>query len=192
MNFSTSSSSSSAAASGDAEASTSGGAADPAAAPSRWQDFFVPRRAASANAPRPEAWRERLPRKGTGYGRHGVRLRARDAARFERMRLVLGYYDLPENAGLPKPPPPSTATISNLQALFFTDDVDSYYKLALLSYRAKQANRELVAPALEATNALLDRLEAAGDGGGDDDADAVGGGEGGSGSSSGSSSAGQP
>jgi hypothetical protein len=60
------------------------------------------------------------------------------------MRLLLGYYDLPANAAKPRPPPPSHVTINNLQALRFTRDVDPYYKLALLSYRSKLENLELL------------------------------------------------
>lgn len=76
--------------------------------------------------------------------RYGPELRERDPAAFERMRLLLGYYDLPANAGQPRPPPPSHAVINNLQALRFTKDVDPYYKLALLSYRGKLENLQLL------------------------------------------------
>lgn len=60
------------------------------------------------------------------------------------MRLVVGYYDLPQNASKPRPPPPTHVTVNNLQALRYTKDVDPYYKLALLSYRSKLENTELV------------------------------------------------
>jgi hypothetical protein len=69
-----------------------------------------------------------MPRKGDGVGRYGVLLRERDPARFERMRLVLGYYDQPENSHLPRPPPVGRVAVNNLQTLFFTRDVDPYYK----------------------------------------------------------------
>jgi hypothetical protein len=68
-----------------------------------------------------------MPRKGVNLGRYGVLLRQHDPERFERMRLVLGYYDLPENAHLRRPPPLRTAMVNNLQTLFFTRDVDAYY-----------------------------------------------------------------
>jgi hypothetical protein len=76
--------------------------------------------------------------------RYGPELRDRDPAAFERMRLVLGYYDLPKNAHKARPPPPSHVTINNIQSLQFTRDVDPYYKLALLSYRSKLENLELL------------------------------------------------
>jgi hypothetical protein len=60
------------------------------------------------------------------------------------MRLVLGYYDLPKNAHKPRPPSPSHVVINNIQSLQFTRDVDPYYKLALLSYRSKLENLELL------------------------------------------------
>lgn len=60
------------------------------------------------------------------------------------MRLIVGYYDLPENRNKPKPPPPTHVTINNVQTLKFTNDVDPYYKLALLSYRSKLANLEIL------------------------------------------------
>ncbi|KAF8066178.1 hypothetical protein HT031_002500 [Scenedesmus sp. PABB004] len=75
------------------------------------------------------------------------------------MRLVLGYYDSPAGRGAAPPAPPVSATVNNLQALRWTAEVDPYYRLALLSYRAKLANAEL-APALAATRSFLDALAA--------------------------------
>jgi len=103
-----------------------------------------------------------------------VLLRARDPARFERMRLVLGYYDSPSLFGgkgasspaaaskthggpppPPPPPPPRHATLSLLQTLWFTPDVDPYYKMALLSYRTRPLNRAVAEAALPRAEALL-------------------------------------
>ncbi len=99
------------------------------ATPDSWQAFFE--RPGRKKAPRPDAWRARMPggpRPTTPRGRYGVLLRERDRARFERMRLVLGFYDQPENAGLKRPPPVEAVSVNNLQTLFFTRDVDPYYK----------------------------------------------------------------
>lgn len=62
--------------------------------------------------PRRERYKARLP---AGFGRYGVHLRKRDPQAFERMRLLLGFYDQPENAHLPRPAPPESVTINNLQ-----------------------------------------------------------------------------
>jgi hypothetical protein len=70
------------------------------------------------------------------------------------MRLITGFYDMPENAHLPKPPPPDSVTISNLQSLRHLEDVDAYYRLALLSYRTKDLNQQVEA-GLAATRAFL-------------------------------------
>jgi hypothetical protein len=95
-----------------------------------------------------------------------VLLRARDPARFERMRLVLGYYDPPSLLAGPggdggsaakkttPPAPPRHATLSLLQTLWFTPDVDPYYKMALLSYRTRPLNRA-VSASLPRAEALL-------------------------------------
>lgn len=97
----------------------------PSSSARSWKSFFE--RTGRRKA-RPGAWRERMPRKGEGIGRYGMLLRERDEARFERMRLILGFYDQPENVHLPRPPPVKSVMINNLQTLFFTGDVDSYYK----------------------------------------------------------------
>eukprot|EP00877_Chromochloris_zofingiensis_P004612 jgi/Chrzof1/14151/Cz08g27020.t1 len=89
----------------------------------------------------PDAWKSRIPK---GQGRLGVKLKEQDPERFEQMRLLLGFYDMPENSHLPKPPPPKSVTISNLQTMWFTDEVDPYYKLSLLSYRAKELNKSVM------------------------------------------------
>jgi hypothetical protein len=47
--------------------------------------------------------------------RYGPQLRDIDPAAFEQMRLVLGYYDLPENRSKPRPPLPTHVTINNMQ-----------------------------------------------------------------------------
>eukprot|EP00878_Enallax_costatus_P010862 GHUV01011342.1.p1 GENE.GHUV01011342.1~~GHUV01011342.1.p1 ORF type:complete len:125 (+),score=42.96 GHUV01011342.1:2739-3113(+) len=82
-----------------------------------------------------------------------------DPAAFEQMRLIVGYYDLPENRNKPRPTPPTHVTINNLQTLKFTKDVDSYYKLALLSYRSKLANLEIL-KGLEKSQAFLQKMSA--------------------------------
>jgi hypothetical protein len=108
----------------DASSSGGGPGASPAP-PASWEAFFERRGRRKA---RPGAWRERMPGRGEEGGRYGVVLRERDPALFERMRLVLGYYDQPENTHLPRPAAPSTAHVNNLQTLFFTRDIDPYYK----------------------------------------------------------------
>ena len=47
--------------------------------------------------------------------RHGTRLFQLDPAGFERMRLVVGYYDLPQNRHRRRPDPPSHVTVNNMQ-----------------------------------------------------------------------------
>ncbi|GBF94519.1 hypothetical protein Rsub_07053 [Raphidocelis subcapitata] len=143
---------------GDASSSSSAPAGPSGAAPpAGWEAFFERRGRKKA---RPGAWRERMPGRGAEGGRYGVLLRERDPELFERMRLVLGYYEQPENAHLPRPAAPRTAHVNNLQTLFFTRDIDPYYKLSLLSYRCKQTNRDLLTGPLQRTAAALDRLEA--------------------------------
>eukprot|EP00879_Flechtneria_rotunda_P023901 GHRR01025312.1.p1 GENE.GHRR01025312.1~~GHRR01025312.1.p1 ORF type:complete len:218 (+),score=64.30 GHRR01025312.1:192-845(+) len=85
-------------------------------------------------------YRARLPR----VRKYGAELQDKDPAAFDRMRLVLGYYDLPQNRHKPRPLPPSHVTINNLQTIMFTKDVDPYYKLALLNYRSKLVNMKLL------------------------------------------------
>ena len=101
---------------------------------------------------KPDAWRTRLP---AGAGRYGTKLSQQRPDQFERMRVILGYYDQIEHHQLPK-----QITINNLQTLCLLDSIDPYYKLSLLSYRSKLLNQELAAP-LQNTNRFLDELAVA-------------------------------
>eukprot|EP00775_Hariotina_reticulata_P005613 gene5613-5851_t len=76
------------------------------------------------------------------------------------MRLVLGYYDLPQNHSKPRPPAPTHVTINNMQTLKYTHDVDPYYQLALLSYRSKLENAR-IAQTLTRTRSFLQQLSVA-------------------------------
>jgi hypothetical protein len=100
---------------------------------------------------KPDAWRARLP---PGTGRYGTKLAKQYPSQFERMRVILGYYDHIEDHQLPK-----KITISNLQTLWLLNSIDPYYKLSLLSYRSKLLNQELAGP-LQNTNRFLDELAA--------------------------------
>eukprot|EP00879_Flechtneria_rotunda_P006236 GHRR01006555.1.p1 GENE.GHRR01006555.1~~GHRR01006555.1.p1 ORF type:complete len:223 (+),score=104.08 GHRR01006555.1:192-860(+) len=95
-------------------------------------------------------YRARLPR----VRKYGAELQDKDPAAFDRMRLVLGYYDLPQNRHKPRPLPPSHVTINNLQTIMFTKDVDPYYKLALLNYRSKLVNMKLLPGVFKIQNFL--------------------------------------
>jgi hypothetical protein len=108
-----------------------------------------PSRASRRKTRSPDAYKARLP---PGFGRYGSKLLEADPERFERMRVICGFYD-----NVSPSQRPQHVTISNLQTLNFLKDIDPYYKLSLLSYRSKLANQQLLGP-LRSTQAYLNQL----------------------------------
>jgi hypothetical protein len=108
-----------------------------------------PSRSSRRKTRSPDAYKARLP---PGFGRYGSKLLETDPERFERMRVICGFYD-----NVPPSQRPRHVTISNLQTLNFLKDIDPYYKLSLLSYRSKLANQQLMGP-LRSTQAYLNQL----------------------------------
>lgn len=100
---------------------------------------------------KPDGWTSRVSPK---TGRYATKLKEIDPDKFERMRILLGYYDLPENQHRRGSLPPiKSVTISNLQAIKFLD-LPHEFKLALLSYRASIINEQIAKP-LEKTKEFL-------------------------------------
>lgn len=108
-----------------------------------------PSRSSRRKTRSPDAYKARLP---PGFGRYGSKLLETDPERFERMRVICGFYDTVSPSQRPR-----HVTISNLQTLNFLKDIDPYYKLSLLSYRSKLANQQLMGP-LRSTQAYLNQL----------------------------------
>jgi hypothetical protein len=74
--------------------------------------------------------------------KHGIKLRGDDQEAFERMRVLLGYYEQPPFRNKQAGRKISKVTISNLQTLRYMG-FDPSYKFAMLRYKMNTLNREL-------------------------------------------------
>lgn len=89
--------------------------------------------------------------------KHGAKLRQDNPEAFERMRVLLGYYDLPQNR-FKKHGKIDKVYISNLQTLRYLG-FDPTFKTELIRYKTSTLNRELE-PVLADTRVLLAGLKA--------------------------------